>query len=348
MISMQKATHARVTIKDIAREGGVSTATVSRVLNGYPYMKAETRQRVERAIEALNYSPNAMARCLRQGNVRMLALIVSDIANPFYPQLCRGIQDQARKYNYHVIICNTDLKSSRELRYLKELEELRISGIIFGSALMDAKEGILSVLRKGIPAILVNRRIYDASVDYVVADNKLGGKLATEHLFSLGHKRIAHIGGPDNSSNSLERLQGYLEALALQGIESNPEYIIKTDFTAQSAYRAVHELLSLKARPTAIFVVNDNMAITAIAAIRSSGLRVPEDIAVVGFDDSEMAANDLIQLTTVSHRICEMGRTAVDIIMHKIENPEDKGCRQIVFRPELIIRRSCGAKPVAS
>lgn len=330
------------TIKEIAEAAGVSTATVSRVLNSSPQVRPKTRERVEEAIRRLNYSPSALARGLARKRTNLLGLILSDITNPFYPELIRGIQDRAKCDGYHVIICNTDGKYSQEERYLWALLELRVEGVIFASVLMSETRGVELVRRAGIPLVLVNRRLPDTDLDYVVVDNKQGAMQAVRYLVGLGHRQIGIIAGPGDASNSAERLAGYVQALEECGIALRDDYIITTEFSRRAAFEATKEMMTLADPPTALFVVNDNMAVGTLGALSSLGLQVPGDVAVVGFDDTEMASLEVVNLTTVSHRCYTMGSEAVNILMDRIKGTGDAKPRQIVLKPELKIRKTCG------
>lgn len=332
----------RLTITEVAQMAGVSTATVSRVLNGSRHVSPETRARVMEIVKSSGYRPSLVARGLAKRKVNIFALICCDIANLFYPELARGVQDEANAHGYHVIMCNTDDDPAKENAILETLEQLPVAGVVHASVLLDHTDGIERMVKAGIPCVLVNRRLRDTPVDYVVPDNVTGAFLAVEHLIARGHTRIGYVGGPDNASNSIERREGYKLALKRHGIPFDENLVRRTNYKPPDAYRAARELLSQSPRPTALFVQNDYLCISVIDAILEAGLTVPEDIALVSFDGTSIANSRLLQLSTVSQKTYAMGRRAAEILIKKAQNPDIKERYQIVFEPELIVRRSSG------
>ncbi|HHY46093.1 MAG TPA: LacI family transcriptional regulator [Firmicutes bacterium] len=331
-----------VTIKDVARRSGVSKATVSRVLNNIPVVREDTRRAVLEATRALGYTPDALARGLTTKKTRTVALVVSDIRNPFFPEVARGVEDLLNNYNYNVMLCNTDGRPEKEEAYIRLLLEKRVDGIIFASVKMGASD--LSRLQKrGLPFVLAGRTLPGADADVVVVDSVLGGYQATMHLLQLGHTRIGYVSGPAGVSASVDRHRGYEQALRHNGLDPSPELVAVGDFTQEGGYAGASRLLSLEKPPTAIFCANDIMAIGALEAIYERGLKVPEDVAIVGFDDIPFARLRNIQLTTVMYPKYDLGAIAARMLIERIENPApDRLAKQVILPPRLIIRRTCG------
>ncbi|MDR5695265.1 MAG: LacI family DNA-binding transcriptional regulator [Armatimonadota bacterium] len=332
-----------MTIRDIARLTGYSVATVSRVLNGHPHVHPQTRARILSVIQKNGFQPHHAARALATSRTYVLGLLMSDITNPFYPELARGVEDAAAAHGYRVILCNTDGDLQKERAYITSLIRGRVDGLIFASVRLD-DSFLQHLVQQRFPLVLANRRFYGLPVDSVAVDNVLGAKRAVSHLISHGHERIVHITGPSYVSNAVERLQGYREAMEEAGLKVRKEWIVAGDFTRRSGYAKAIELLSLKPRPTAIFAENDNMAVGALGAAFELGLRVPEDVAIVGFDDIDLAGAEAIQLTTVSQHTYEMGEKAVSLLLQRIEAGERRDPIQVTLDPTLIIRRSCGCQ----
>lgn len=337
----------RPTMREVAETAGVSISTVSRVLSDHPDVRPETRRRVQEIVEALGYRPSMLARALILKRTNTLGLVVSDITNPFYPELAKGIEDAARERGWVVVIGNSDKDGRFTDRYVEAMLERSVDGIIFSSVRVDDKV-VPMLVEDGYPVVLTNRRLPGVETNMVIVDSVRGARIATEHLIGLGHRRIAHIGGLSWAANSLDRKQGYLEAMAGAGLDSSDELIEVADFTDEGGARAMHRLLSLKSPPTAVFASNDLMALGALEAIREAGLRCPEDLAVVGFDDIHLARSRLVQLTTVSHRIYDMGEQAVDILIRLITEGPGEQPIQHILEPQLMIRQTCGASLAAT
>jgi len=332
------------TIRDIARLSGCSVATVSRVLNDYPHVRAPTRARVHAVIRQYRYEPHHAARALAASRTSILALILSDITNPFYPELARGVEDAAGEHGYRVILCNTDGRPEKEQGYVHSLLRGHADGFVFASArLADPLVGRL--IRRGIPVVLANRRLYGVPVDAVVVDNVLGATRAVRHLLDHGHRRIAHLTGPRHVANAVERLRGYRKAMREAGLAVRREWVVETDMSRHSGYEAALRILSLRPRPTAIFAENDAAAIGVVGAALERGLRVPQDLAVVGFDNIDLAGAEVLGLTTVSQHAYEMGRQAARLLVARVRDGRRQPHREIVLDPTLVIRGSCGCPP---
>lgn len=332
------------TIADVARRAQVSRATVSRVLNRYPHVRPRVRASVERAIGALGYRPDQVARSLARRETQTLGLVVADITNPFYAETARAIVETARGHGYNVILCNTDNLSRLQEEYVEVLRQRRVDGIIFGSVFL--RDPVVErLVETGYPCIMYNRRLHSGRGNYIVLDNVRAGYELTRHLQDLGQRRIGIIAGPREFSTAVARLQGYRKAQRAARIPMDPTLIRQGAFRLEVATRAAEELLTLRRRPTAIIARNDLLALGVIQAAGDLGLRVPEDLAVVGFDDIEIAAHREIQLTTVAQQKAEMGRLAAEGILEIIRDPQRfaRNPLQRVLAPSLVVRRTCGA-----
>lgn len=335
----------KATIKDIARIAGVSATAVSRALNNHPRLSAGTREKILRVAKELDYRPNLLARSLIKKRSHTIGLAITTIRNPFYPELAKGIEDVALKLGYSIILCSTNYDIKLEAYYIEILRSKGVDGIIFSS--VEIKDSnVRNLIRDGFPFVLVNRRIHnrqlERKIDAVVLDNYSGGYMAMQHLQRLGHKRIGILAGDMKTSTATERTQGIKKFLEDAGIPFDPTLFFVCNYLRESAYGATMELLVRKKRPTAIFAQNDHMALGAREAILDSGLRIPEDLAVVGFDNIDVTGLKGIELTTVSQKKYEMGALATEILIDRIEKKIKGGTRQIILEPELVIRKSCG------
>ncbi len=301
------------TILDVAAKAGVSRSTVSRVLTDSSRVDPATKRRVLAVMAELNYRPSQVARNLRRSQTRMIALLVPDIANPFFGQLVQGVEAVAVRQGYHVILCNTAEDPIRELDYLRMLERKQVDGIIL-TALRNPPEVIQTFLPFG-PVVLAGEYTRDDVFPAVTIDNVAAAAQATEHLIARGHKRIGFINGPTQTLLSADRLSGYRQALFNHGLDTLPELIQTGDFCLAGGRLCAERLLALVNRPTAIFAANDDMAVGAIQAAQARQLRVPEDVAVVGFDDLPVARVVRPQLTTVAQPIHRLGEVAMEWLM---------------------------------
>jgi len=326
------------TIREVAESAGVSYATVSHVINNTRVVSPETRQRVVNAMTELNYRPNALARSLRQGKTNTLGLVLPDSANPFFAEISRSIEDEAFNRGYSVFLCNTELNIQRELFYVDVLSKKQVDGIIFVAA-GDQADSLDFLAREGMPVVMIDRNVPNVQVDAVLPDHQLGGFLATRHLIQLGHSRIACIAGPSSITPSVERITGYRNALEQGGIPFDEKLIIRGDYHAQSGMEITHSLLKMDPRPTAIFALNDLMALGALRAAAEAGFSVPRDLAVVGYDDLEISQFTTPPLTTIAQPKKEIGLKAVSLLVERITQ-NNRSPRRLVLPPELIVRRS--------
>lgn len=302
------------TIRDVAKRAGVSIATVSRVLNGGPHsIREETRRRVREVIAQLDYRPNALARGLLSRRSGTLGLLVPDIANPYYADILRGIEDTVRPEGYSVIICNTDRQPQKADQYLALLREKQCDGIIFAGGGMEGGHRLPSLATLGIKVVLIGR--HEIDLPSVTVDNQGGARAATCHLVAQGHRVVAFVGGPRESTTTQDRQAGFESALAESGIRLDPRHIRYGDLRPEGGYEAMRQLLGLPERPTAVLVANDLMAIGAIKAIRDAELRAPDDVALVGFDDIPIASYVDPPLTTVKVPMYELGARAARLML---------------------------------
>jgi LacI family transcriptional regulator len=336
----------KVNIKDIAQIAKVSHTTVSRALNDKSRIRKETKERILSIAKDLGYRPNFIARSLVMKRTKTLGLVITNIANPFYAELAQGIEKTATKLGYSIILCSTQSDISTEKQYIEMLRSKGVDGIIFSSAHME-DPNIVTLAEEEFPITLVNRRTYHPivkeKVDYVGVDNTLGGFLAVEHLIRLGHKRIGIIGGSAESSVGLERLEGGQKALKTYGLEQRNEYFLEGNFLKKSGYQRGKQFLKMEEPPTAIFATNDYMALGVYQAVLEEKLRIPEDVALIGFNDIEFSSMQGIELTTIGQKKFEMGAIAVETLVEKIEQGGSRAsAKEIFLVPELIIRKTCG------
>jgi LacI family transcriptional regulator len=330
------------TVADVARVAGVSGATVSHVLNGTRYVSDETKQKVQRAIEELRYEVNSVAQSLKRNRSQMFGLIVSDIANPFFTAVVRGVEDVAQRRGYNVILCNTDEDPARELRSLQLLHQKRADGVLLSPT--GIHHGYLDrLLEAAYPLVCFDRVLPGVSCDAVVLDNVAGSYQAVDHLVALGHRRIGIVGGVGRVGTSTERLEGYRRALLANGIIEEPDLVREGNSRLDGGFARTIDLLELPNPPSAIFVTNNLMTLGAIAALQSRGLRIPGDVAIVGFDDFEWAMILRPRLTTVAQPTYEFGQMAAELLIARIEQGVGDAPRRVLLTPTLRIRESCGA-----
>ncbi len=326
------------TIREVAKKARVSSTSVSHVLNNTRFVSEDVRERVKSAMHELNYRPNALARSLRNGKTHTLGLILPDSANPFFAEVGHAIESAAFALGYSVILCNTENDENKERLYTEVLENKQLDGIIFVGA-GENLEAISEIVQNGLPLVVVDRDMANLELDTVTTENYQGGLLATQHLLSLGHQIIGCITGPSNITPSAERVTGYRAALQQRGVPAEECLLVRGDFHAPSGYSAAMQLLQQTPRPTAIFVCNDMMAIGALRAASQLGLNVPENVAIVGFDDIELASYVTPALTTVAQPKQEIGQLAVKLLFERMSDPSLPP-RHTILSTQLIIRES--------
>ncbi|WP_137931741.1 LacI family DNA-binding transcriptional regulator [Mesorhizobium comanense] len=326
------------TIADVARYAGVSVATVSHVMNRTRHVEPETAERVRSAIAALRYNPNSLARSLRRGETKTIGLLVPDNANPFFASVARQIEDAGFVAGYTVILCNSDGSAEKEERYLQVLMAKQIDGLIFAGSSDHAR--VFSSLLPSVPAVLLDREIHSVNVDSVLVDHDHGGYLAGRYLVGLGHKKFGVIGGPRDSSSSPARLQGFVRALQEAGLDLPASSVVDSDYHFVGGRVAMEQLMAQAPGITALFACNDLMAMGALTVLRGRGLRVPDEMSIVGFDDIPYAVTTWPPLTTIAQPVEKIGTRAVSLLMQRLGGPEAPSRREILA-PALVERESC-------
>jgi LacI family transcriptional regulator len=333
-----------VTIKDVARIAGVSPMTVSRVINRSDRVSPETRRRVELAIAQLGFVPSRLARGLSRQRTGALAVIVPDVANPFFTLIVRGVEDVARRSGYRVILCDTRADLAIERDVIEEMMAHRVEGIVI-APVSDRSRAHLRRLRDfGVPFVLIDRVVPGVDSDVVLGDSVGGARVLVEHLLALGHRRIGFIVESDDVSTARDRRRGYEEALAAAGIALDPALIVRTTVDPAGGRDGMARLLALDARPTAVFTVNNLVALGAIEAVRAAGLEVPNDVALVCFDDIEFASRLYPFLTVMMQPAETFGTLGAQLLLERIGDGAESGrSRTVVLPGDFVVRRSCGA-----
>ena len=332
----------KVTIKDVAKNAGVSTATVSRVLAGSNLVSDSLRSRVIATVETLEYHPNQLGRSLRRQATNIIGMIVTDIQNPFFTSILRGAQDGLQGNELVVLIANSDENPEQELLHLKILRSQGVIGLILAPSETDYKN--LQNLLTGIAVVAVDRIPKNLNVDTIVVDNKAGSKRATQHLIALGHERIGFIAGINTVTTGQERLKGYLEAIQESGLRKIGDLIQDGAFHQQGGYDAMNRMLNLRKSPTAVVSANNLMTLGALQAIHDRCIKIPEEIAIIGFDDMAWASSLQPPLTVVAQPTYEIGKQAACLLLDRLDNP-DLPARNLVLNTELIIRASTMSRP---
>jgi len=331
------------TISDVAKRAGVSPATVSRVIQGAKNVRPGTRDKVQRAIDELGYVPSVAAQSLRSKRTRSLALVVSDITNPFWTTVVRGVEDVAQGHGYSVLLCNTDENLAKQHQYLDFLISQQVDGVIIAPIDSDARH--LGKLRKrNIPTVLLDRRIRDWEVDSVRGDSVSGALALVRHLIQLGHKQIAMLSGPATTSTAQDRIVGYCMALTEAGIPVDPRLIKYGEYRDASGEELIHQVLDEGLQPTAVFAANNALAMGVITALGKRGLRIPQDIALVSFDDLPNASRLFPFLTVVAQPVYELGVNAAQLLLSRLDSDVGLRPRHVVLPVRLIVRHSCGSQ----
>ncbi len=340
---MARAQRARPTIYDVAKLAGVSTATVSRALNGTGQIAPATRTAIEQAVEQLGYRANTIARSLVTKSTQTIAFLLPDITNPFYATLVSGIQELALQSDHTMLLCTTEGDPEREEQYLRLLQAKQVDGALVDGLVLPP-DRIARFVEDGFPIVCLDRDVNSRSVPLVQVDNRLGARLATEHLLSLGHTRIAHVAGARELRISEERLTGYREALAAAGVTADPRLVAAGHFTEEGGYEATRALLESGVELSAVFAANDLSAIGVVNAITESGRGVPADVSVVGFDDVRLSAFTSPPLTTIQQPAAEIAQRATEILIGLIHGRKVRKLRY-VLEPKLVVRASTAPPP---
>lgn len=327
-------------LKEVAELAGVSTATVSRVLSDKPHVRPEVREKVLQAVQALAYRPNLVARSLRSQQSSTIGLIVSDIRNPFFTAISRAVEDRAHEEGYSVFLCNTDENPKKELLYLNLMQDENVAGVIFSPTRQMAQKFTAEQMR--IPTVIIDREVHADLVDVVLINNVTAARQLAEHLIGNGYRRIAGLFG-DASTTGRQRRQGVEEALAAHGLPITPEWMRFVSAKINTGKTAALELLSAPEPPEAIVTTNSLLTAGALLAIQERGLRIPQDVALVGFD--ETAWSTLVQppITLIAQPTEEIGRTATELLLKRIEDPH-RPAREVILKGQLLVRGSSAPK----
>jgi len=329
---------SHVTLKDIGKEVGVSIVTVSKALKNKPDISYETKQKIREVAERLGYSPNALARSLKAKKTSSVGVLIADIADPFFAPIVKGIENTAREMGYSIILCDTSEEYEQERLALDMMLEKRVDGLLITPSQTEYKD-ILELKRKKIPFILVGRHFELVESDYVITDDIKGAFSATDYLIKKGHKRILFINGPSYISSAKERLVGYKRALQEHAILFDKSLVREGALKMENGYRIMKEILSTGIKFTAVFAYCDFVVLGVMQALEEVKLKIPEDIAIVGYDDVAFARFLQVPLTTVSIPKYELGKEAMKLLKKKIEG-EIEELQSVTLETKLVIRKS--------
>ncbi|MCM3595704.1 LacI family transcriptional regulator [Metabacillus idriensis] len=333
----------KATLKDVANLAGVSTATVSNVTNNTKFVSDDVKRKVLDAMETLNYRPNALAKSLRVQETKLIGVLISDITNPFFSKVVRGIEYEANKNGYNILLCNTESNAVKEQEYLDILIGKRIDGLIISSS-GNKEEYIKHLESANIPIVFLNRSPESALMKTVMTNNIRGSYLAAEHLINHGYEKISIISGPQTYSTGRDRLIGYKRAMEDYGLPIDEELIKIGNFDIKSGYDLMKELINSGERTDACFIANNSMTLGAYKYIKETNLKIGQDLAIVGYDESDWA--DIVEppLSTISQPAYEQGTQAAELVIANINGKELTNQKVIYLEPTMIIRESCGCK----
>lgn len=328
------------TIQDVARRAGVSPITVSRVINHSPYCSRKTVEKVEAAIAELGYVPNTLARSLRSKRTQTLALVLTDITNPFFTTLARGVEDTASSAGFNVIFCNTDESEAKEQKYIQLLLQKQVDGMLLVPALSHP-DSVRTIRKQGTPVVVLDRCMPGVEADVVRCDSEEGAYRLVRLLLDLGHRRIAVLTGHKEVSTAEDRAAGYRRAMAEAGL-ADDEIVIFGEFNQASGYAMTRQALALHPAPTGIFAANNFIAIGALKALQELGLSVPQDISLVAFDDLPPGLITFSFLTVAAQPAYEMGRVATNLLLGRLDSETAGPYREIILPFEILPHQSSG------
>lgn len=330
--------------KELARDLKISRTSISRALNDLPGVSAELKAEIITEAKKKGYVHNNIARSLAVGKTNMLGLIIPCVTHSFFSEITRSIESVAKKRGYHVVLFHTDESYEQEKEGINLLRQLRVGGFIIAPAFDQKDISIYKDLKNNkIPFVLIDRYLKSFECNYVVTDSAVGAREIVTHLIKLGHKKIGHISGPLQASFAQDVLAGYRQVLNENNIPFREEWVKTGGFENEDGYRCMKEFLEMEDKPAAIFAVNDPVAIGAFHAIKEAGLKVPDDIALVGFSDIESASLLEVPLTTVKEPTEDIGKIATEILIDEIEEGI-KEARGVMLKPKLVVRESCRVK----
>ena len=328
-------------LRDVARQAGVSVGTVSNVLNRPDVVSPKTLERVQKTIAELGFVPNGFARQLRSGYSRTIGLVVPDVANPFFTEVARGVEDAASKRDYAVFLCNSDESLEKENKYLSVLIQQQVRGVLITPS--DSKSHQYENLReRGISVALLDTETKNASQCSVSVDDVRGGEIAIEHLASLGHKEIAWVTGPETIPQVADRTAGVMRAAKIAKVEIST--IRVPLMNSAQGIDAVKKILALKKLPSAIFCGNDLLAFGVMRGLLDAGIRIPEDVSLLGYDDIAFGNSAAVPLSSISQPAYQLGVTAAELLISECEESEEHAHQQIKFQPQLVVRASTATK----
>lgn len=326
-------------MKDIARLAGVSTSTVSHVINNNRFVSEQVRDRVEQAIRELNYAPSALARSLKIKQTRTIGMLLTASSNPFYSEVVRGVENSCYERGYSLILCNTEGDEERMNRSLETLMQKRVDGLLMMCTETHLPSADILNRYPSVPMVMMDWAPFEGRGDIIQDNALLGGELATQYLIDRGYTRIACIAGPLDKTPARLRLDGFHQAMAASGLAVPPGYVVDGDFEFQGGFNAMNQLLALDPPPQAVFTSNDAMAVGVYHALYQAGLRVPQDMAVMGYDNIELARYLTPPLSTIHQPKDELGELAIDTLIHRMSDP-DASQQTLVLTPELVERGS--------
>lgn len=327
-----------VTIKDIAQKADVSIATVSAVINSNKFVSEGLKERVELAINELGYRPNKVARSLKKKETYLIGVVVTEITNPFYPLMIKGVEDIALSNNYKLMLCTTDDDPQKEYELVQSMLDYGVDGVVLATVDNENAESIAFLKNKRIPHVLINRAPYQYDGNFVRINSYRIGEIATEFLIKHNHKDIAFIGG--NRLNSLEREKGYKDTMIKHGLEVKEDRIINSEYDAEIAYKDIYRFIQMKKMPTAIFASSDIIAFGVIKALLDNGYHIPNDISVIGSDNISFSEDFRIPLTTVNARAYEVGKVGCEKLVATLTNKSDNNPKIHLLEPEIVTRNS--------
>ncbi len=336
------------TIRDVARRAGVAPITASRALSDTGYVSVTTRARVQRAAAELEYVPNMLAKSLRSHHTQTLALLLTDITNPFWTTVARGVEDEASRNGYTVIYCNTDENEAKQEQYISMLLRRRVDGVLLVPA-ASTGEAVHALQAQQVQVVVLDRRLPGVAVDVVRGASSDGARRLVQHLIELGHRRIAVLTGPANLSTAQERVDGYRRALQTAQINIDPSLMLFGSYTVESGAAMARQVLHMQPRPTAIFAANNFLAAGVLRTLYAEGLRVPEDMSLVSFEDLPFHYVREPFLTVAQQPAYTLGSTAAGLLLQRIaQKGMDTGpCQEIVLPTEIVVRFSTAAPAAA-
>ncbi|HGS4527907.1 TPA: substrate-binding domain-containing protein [Vibrio cholerae] len=327
------------TMKDIARLAGVSTSTVSHVINKSRFVSDEIAERVNNAAQQLNYAPSALARSLKMNRTKTIGMLVTTSTNPFFGEVVKGVERSCYHQGYNLILCNTEGDNQRMKASINTLLQKRVDGLLLMCSTLEGERLDVFDRYPDIPIVVMDWGPILFASDKIQDNSLQGGYIAAKHLIECGHKEIGCITGPLIRHQALMRYEGYKRALAEAGIAINPDWIVESDFECEGGYQAFEKLYERGKLPSALFVSNDMMAMGVIQAASQRGLRVPDDLSLIGYDDVHIAKFMTPALTTIHQPKYRLGKAAVDTLLYRLENP-DTTAQVVQLEPTLVVRNS--------